>query len=76
MPLPVAAASPATETAVEPETVMLTEPAGDVDLFEDPSLDVTRMADGEEREIVVPVELGDDRRRFKLSIRLRLDSAD
>jgi len=37
------------------------------------------MSAGEEREILVPVELGDPERgvrRFKLSLRLRLDPVD
>ena len=50
----------------------------DQDLFQDPSIDVARMAAGEEREILVPVEVGEGAalRRFKLSVRLRLDPVD
>jgi hypothetical protein len=57
------------------EAVLLTEVAGDRDLFEDPSLEVARLAAGDAREIVVPVEIGEGtaRRRFKLSVRLRFD---
>ena len=62
-----------------PGDVALTELATDEDLFEDPSLEVARIETGVEREIVIPVELGDaatDKRRFKLTIQLRLDSID
>jgi hypothetical protein len=58
--------------------VMLTEVASDDDLFSDPSLDIAQLAEGEAREIIVPVMLGKggSARRFKLAIRLRLDAAD
>ena len=58
--------------------VLLTEIADDHDLFEDPGLDIARLAGGQGREIVVPVELGEGRtaRRFKLSIQVRLDPLD
>jgi hypothetical protein len=58
--------------------VMLTEVASDDDLFSDPSLDIAQLAQGEAREIIVPVMLGEgvSARRFKLAIRLRLDAAD
>lgn len=48
------------------------------DLFDDPTLEVTRLAAGEAREIVVPVEIGEGTslRRFKLSLKLRLDRVD
>jgi signal recognition particle receptor subunit beta len=66
------------ETDAQPE-VKLTEVVGDRELFEDPSLDIARMAAGQEREIVIPVELKDGEkalRRFKLSVKLRLDQVD
>ena len=58
--------------------VLLTEVASDDDLFSDPSLDIARLADGQAREIIVPVMLGEgaSARRFKLAIRLRLDAVD
>ncbi len=60
------------------EDVLLTELASDADLFSDPSLEVARLADGQAREIVVPVMLGEGpaARRYKLAIRLRLDAVD
>jgi signal recognition particle receptor subunit beta len=69
------------EASAEEETpeVTLTEVVKDTELFEDPSLDIARMAAGQEREILIPVELKDgetEPRRFKLSIRLRLDQVD
>jgi len=56
----------------------LTEVASDDDLFTDPSLEIAHLADGEGREIVVPVVLGEgpQAKRYKLSIRMRLDSVD
>jgi mutual gliding-motility protein MglA len=56
----------------------LTEVASNDDLFADPSLEIAKLADGQAREIVVPVLLGDgvSARRFKLAIRLRLDAVD
>jgi hypothetical protein len=59
--------------------VTLTEVASDHELFEDPNLDVAAVAPGEEREIVIPVELsgeGVSARRFKLTVRLRLDAVE
>jgi signal recognition particle receptor subunit beta len=55
--------------------VTLTEVAADDVLFNDPELNVARIEPGTEREIIVPVELGSggEMRRFKLSIRLRVD---
>jgi signal recognition particle receptor subunit beta len=69
------------ESDVEPTPppATLTEVVGDKELFEDPSLEIARMASGQEREIVIPVELKDGEsglRRFKLSVRLRLDNVD
>jgi hypothetical protein len=58
--------------------VLLTQVADDSELFDDPNLDVVGVAPGEEREIVIPVEMGaaGKTRRFKLSVRLRLDLVD
>jgi len=67
------------EAADTPERdVMLTDVASDDDLFTDPSLEVAQLADGQAREIIVPVMLGEGvtARRFKLAIRLRLDVVD
>ena len=77
----------ATEVAVDSDAfveeepqdeVVLTEVAGDNELFDDPNLDVAGVAPGEEREIVIPVEMGaaGETKRFKLSVRLRLDPID
>jgi len=55
----------------------LTDVVDDDDLFGAAGLDVAHLTAGEEREVVVPVEFRDDNgevRRFKLSIRMRLDS--
>ena len=67
------------EPADDPPAVTLTEVADDRDLFDDPDLEVARMAPGDEREIIVPVEIGDEEtgfRRFKLAFRLRLDPVE
>ena len=58
--------------------MLLTEVASDDDLFSDPSLEIAHLADGEAREIIVPVMLGEGKnaRRYKLAIRLRLDPVD
>jgi hypothetical protein len=85
-----AAESPVSEAEPEPsieqapgvestEPLTLTELAEDADLFEDPELQVASLAAEDEREIVIPVELtGEDAsvRRFKLTLRLRLDPVD
>jgi hypothetical protein len=79
-PTPAAAAPPEEKPAerVDDETVLLSEVARDEDLFRDPTLEVATLATGEAREILVPVELRDGAavRRFKLSVRLRLDPLD
>jgi hypothetical protein len=65
--------------SVPDEPTILSEPATDAELFGDPSLDVARMTPGEERQIVVPVEVVSgprSARRFKLTLRLRLDPVD
>jgi hypothetical protein len=61
----------------EPD-VRLTEVASDDDLFNDPSLEIAHLADGEGREIVVPVMLGEgpQAKRYKLAIRLRFHAVD
>jgi signal recognition particle receptor subunit beta len=59
--------------------ITLTEAASDDDLFDDPNLEVARLAAGELREIIVPVEVGDAEtgvRRYKLGLKLRLDPVD
>ena len=75
MPFPL----PATDEALTESPdgdVLLTEVASDADLFSDPSLEVAHLEDGQTREIIVPVMLGEGKaaRRFKLAIRLRLDA--
>ncbi|MCH7780505.1 MAG: hypothetical protein IH848_06635, partial [Acidobacteria bacterium] len=65
-------------TTESPQEVLLTQAADDHELFDDPNLDVAGIAPGEEREIVIPVEIGaaGQTKRFKLSVRLRLDPVD
>ena len=46
----------------------------DHELFNDPTLEVARLAAGETQDVIIPVEIGT--RRFKLSLRLRLDDVD
>jgi signal recognition particle receptor subunit beta len=60
------------------EDVVLTDVASGEDLFNDPTLEVARLAEGGAREIIVPVQLGEgaQARRFKLAIRLRLDPVE
>jgi len=69
--------SPTPEPDAEGD-VLLTEVASDDDLFVDPSLEIAHLVDGQTREIVVPVMLGEgaSARRFKLGIRLRLDPVE
>jgi len=60
-------------------SVKLTDIATDGDLFEDPSLEIAHLVDGQTREIVIPVQVGEGSsalRRYKLSLKLRLDSID
>jgi len=54
--------------------VTLTEALDDHELFNDPTLEVARLAAGETQDVIIPVEIGT--RRFKLSLRLRLDNVD
>jgi hypothetical protein len=60
----------------EPQSaVELTE----ADLFEDPSLEIAHLAAGQMREVVIPVQIageGESFRRYKLSLRLKLDPVD
>jgi signal recognition particle receptor subunit beta len=69
---------PAVPIEASSDDLLLTEVAADDDLFADPSLEIARLQDGEAREIVVPVLLGEGSaaKRYKLSIRLRLDESD
>jgi hypothetical protein len=64
--------------ALDDGTVVLAEIAGREELFEDPDLEIARLASGDSKEIVVPVEIveGTTVRRFKLSLKLRLDPLD
>jgi len=76
-PFPVRASEAMPED--EPDAgVLLTQVASDHDLFSDPSLEIAHLAEGEGREIVVPVLLGEGphAKRYKLAIRLRLDAVD
>ncbi len=54
--------------------VTLTEALADHELFNDPGLEVARLAAGETQDVIIPVEIGT--RRFKLSLRLQLDDVD
>ena len=67
---PVVESTVLTEVQVATE-VTLTEALDDQELFNDPGLEVARLAAGEARDVIIPVEIGT--RRFKLSLRLRLD---
>jgi mutual gliding-motility protein MglA len=73
-PFPVPVEDVAIGDDAEPD-MLLTEIATDDDLFSDPSLEIARLAEGQGREIVVPVMLGEGKnaKRYKLAIRLRLD---
>ena len=64
------------EDGVEP--VLLTDVVEDDALFADPALDIVKLAAGGVTEIVLPVELGSgaERKRFKLSLNLRLDHVE
>ena len=63
--------------AADPD-MLLTEIASNDDLFSDPSLEIAHLKDGQGREIVVPVVLGEgpNAKRYKLAIRLRLQAVD
>jgi len=66
-------------TPAEGESVRLTDVVSDSELFEDPNLEVAQLAAGEEREILIPVQVGEagtDMRRYKLRVTLRLDRAE
>jgi hypothetical protein len=75
-PFPIPA--PGVEEDDASDDIVLTEVASDNDLFHDPTLDIAQLAAGAARDILVPVVLGEGReaKRFKLSIRLRLDPVD
>jgi hypothetical protein len=70
------------EQVSEPEGgddgVYLNEIADDAEIFDDPGLEVATLAAGDARDIIVPLEIrsGAETRRFKLSVRLRLDPVD
>ena len=76
IPFPLPNSGGATDSAER--DVRLTEVASDDDLFTDPSLDVAHLADGDTREIIVPVVLGEgaSARRFKLAVRIRFDAVE
>ncbi len=66
-------------TPSDDPTVALTDVLSDGDLFNDPSLEVASLAPGDAREIIIPVVVGQEDtavRRFKLSVRLRLDPVE
>ena len=49
------------------------------DLFQDSSLEIAHLAAGQQREIVIPVQIageGESFKRYKLSLRLKLDNVD
>jgi len=73
-----ASAAIPTPDALGLDRPQLTEPLRSADLFDDPSIEIARLAAGEQREILIPVEIGDrtGTKRFTLSIRLRLDPVD
>jgi hypothetical protein len=77
LPFPLPAAESAHDAHPERD-LLLTEVATDDDLFSDPGLEIAHLADGQAREIIVPVMLGEGRfaRRYKLAIRLRLDPVE
>ena len=59
--------------------VRLTDTICDGDLFNDPSLEVAHLVAGEMREIIIPVQVGAEEsavRRYKLSLRMRLDPVE
>jgi hypothetical protein len=65
--------------AVAPaEPVVLTEVAEDDDLFQDPDVEVLQLQPGKPREIAVPVQVGEgpNAKRFKLTVRVNIDSTD
>jgi signal recognition particle receptor subunit beta len=65
--------------AVAPvDPVVLTEVAEDDDLFRDPDVEVLQLQPGQPREIAVPVQVGEgpNAKRFKLTVRVNIDSTD
>jgi signal recognition particle receptor subunit beta len=66
---------PGEERTIEQVSEVLT----DQDLFNDPSLEIAHLAAGQTREIVIPVQItGQDEtfRRYKLSLRMKLDPVE
>jgi hypothetical protein len=60
-------------------TPEVSEVLSDADLFQDPSLEIAHLAAGQQREIVIPVQIageGESFKRYKLSLRLKLDPVD
>jgi len=63
----------------EERTPEVTEVLSGTDLFQDPSLEIAHLAAGQQREIVIPVQIageGESFKRYKLSLRLKLDPVD
>ena len=63
----------------EERTAEVTEVLSGTDLFQDPSLEIAHLAAGQQREIVIPVQIageGESFKRYKLSLRLKLDPVD
>lgn len=63
----------------EESTPEAAEVLSDTDLFRDPSLEIAHLAAGQQREIVIPVQIageGESFKRYKLSLRLKLDPVD
>jgi hypothetical protein len=77
-PAPAPAPTPVAHRDDADQDMRLTEVASDDDLFTDPTLEVAHLTNGEAKEIIVPVMLGDGphAKRFKLAIRLRLNVVD
>ena len=77
-PAPASTPAPVAHRDDADQELRLTEVATDDDLFSDPTLEIAHLTDGEAKEIIVPVMLGDGphAKRFKLAIRLRLHAVD
>jgi hypothetical protein len=63
----------------EERTPEVSEVLSGTDLFQDPSLEIAHLAAGQQREIVIPVQIageGESFKRYKLSLRLKLDPVD
>ncbi len=75
-PAPAVSVAVVAHPADEP-SVRLQDALTDAELFADPSLEVARLVPGVEREILIPVEVGQqgaEMRRFKLRVLLRVDN--